>query len=206
MSEGSGEEWGARLARAQAVYVSKLWGGKFFMFDTTPRGQGVIMADQLAGHWYRRLAGRRGLLEREKVETSLRTVYKHNVLQFCGGKMGAVNGWVEGGGIDRSTVQSEEMWTGVSYGLASLMLAEGLVDEGMRTAEGVYRTVYETIGLGFETPEAIYEQKKYRSLGYMRPLAIWGMHIALKGRRGEGSSALPQPQEEEGGRKSSVLI
>ena len=78
-----------------------------------------------------------------EVATSLKTIFKHNVLQFCDGKMGAVNGlnmtmimttigllttmiwrcghksdnnkrWVKGGGIDHSTVQSEEMWTGVS--------------------------------------------------------------------------------------------
>ena len=84
------------------------------------------------------------------------------MLKFCNGGMGAVNGWMKDGGIDRSTVQSEEMWTGVSYGLAGLMLAEGMTEEGLRTAEGVYRTVYETIGLGFETPEALYEKKKYR--------------------------------------------
>ena len=66
----------------------------------------------------------------------------------------------------------------MSYGLAGLMISEGLLDEGFRTAEGVYRsssspsytisnktffrTVYETIGLGFETPEALYEKKHYR--------------------------------------------
>ena len=27
----------------------------------------------------------------------------------------------------------------VTYGLASLMLAEGMLEEGMKTAEGVYR-------------------------------------------------------------------
>ena len=79
--------------------------------------------------------------------------------------------WIKGGGIDHSTVQSEEMWTGVrkfvyltnftwrdnngahliyliflkpchrqvTYGLAGLMISEGLLDEGLRTAEGVYR-------------------------------------------------------------------
>ena len=75
--------------------------------------------------------------------------------------------WIKGGGIDHSTVQSEEMWTGVSmfawkdnngthlfisclsisqpchrqvtYGLAGLMISEGLLEEGLRTAEGVYR-------------------------------------------------------------------
>ncbi len=30
--------------------------------------------------------------------------------------------------------------------------------------------MYETIGLGFETPEALYETKHYRAIGYMRPL------------------------------------
>ena len=43
------------------------------------------------------------------------------------------------GEIDRISVQAEEMWTGVVYGLASLMIAEGLVEEGFKTAEGVYR-------------------------------------------------------------------
>ncbi len=43
------------------------------------------------------------------------------------------------GGVDRSTVQSEEVWTGVTYALASLMIAEGLVTQGFKTAEGIYR-------------------------------------------------------------------
>ena len=62
------------------------------------------------------------------------------------------------------------------------MLCEGLTSEGFKTAEGIYKTVYEKIGLGFETPEALYEKKHYRAIGYMRPLSIWAMNIAL-GRR-----------------------
>lgn len=54
-----------------------------------------------------------------------------------------------------------------------------MLDEGFKTAEGVYRTVYERIGLGFETPEAIYAEKKYRAIGYMRPLSIWSMLRAI---------------------------
>ena len=52
---------------------------------------------------------------------------------------GAVNGMLRTGGVDRSTVQSEEVWTGVTYALASLMIAEGLVTQGFKTAEGIYR-------------------------------------------------------------------
>lgn len=36
----------------------------------------------------------------------------------------------------------------------------------------------EQFGMIFETPEALYAQKSYRSIGYMRPLSIWSMQIA----------------------------
>ena len=115
-----------------------------------------------------------------KVLSSLTMIFSNNVMRFAGGGLGAVNGMVEGGGVDRKAIQSEEVWTGVTYGLASLMVSKGMVEEGMKTAEGVYKTVYDTIGLGFETPEALYEKKHYRAIGYMRPLSIWAMNIALR--------------------------
>lgn len=58
-----------------------------------------------------------------------------------------------------------------------------MIREGFKTAEGVYRTVYEKIGMGFETPEALYENKLYRSIGYMRPLSIWAIHLAWNSRK-----------------------
>ena len=61
------------------------------------------------------------------VRKALSTIFENNVQQFKGGKMGAVNGWVTGpnGHIDTTALQSEEMWTGVTYGLAALMIYEG---------------------------------------------------------------------------------
>ena len=44
----------------------------------------------------------------------------------------------------------------------------------------MYRTVYEKIGQGFETPEALYGERKYRAIGYMRPLSIWSMYLAYQ--------------------------
>lgn len=52
-------------------------------------------------------------------------------------------------------------------------------EEGMRTAEGCYRTVWEKLGMAFQTPEAYCEKGIYRSLAYMRPLSIWAMQLAL---------------------------
>ena len=118
------------------------------------------MADQLAGYWYRKTSGKKGLIETNKVllfmlnksppnpkvpktafhsifqldfvlcnilvkircgdqylclitrsikvVKSLRTIYKHNVLQFCDGKMGAVNGYdsiVLGGRVQKPKSQ-----------------------------------------------------------------------------------------------------
>lgn len=51
--------------------------------------------------------------------------------------------------------------------------------EGMRAAEGCYRTVWERLGMSFQTPEAYCEKGIFRSLAYMRPLSIWAMQLAL---------------------------
>lgn len=49
----------------------------------------------------------------------------------------------------------------------------------MRTAEGCYRTVWERLGMAFQTPEAYCEKGIYRSLAYMRPLSVWAIQLAL---------------------------
>lgn len=125
--------------------------------------------------------------------------------------MGAVNGMRPDGIPDTSSVQSNEVWIGVVYSLAATMIQEvsgnaapalpstcslhsmsvlmvlfpvlqGMVEEGFRTAEGCYRTVWERLGMAFQTPEAYREKKVYRSLAYMRPLSIWSMQLALERR------------------------
>ena len=50
-----------------------------------------------------------------------------------------------------------------------------MVEQGFRTAEGIYRTVYELIGQGYETPEALHHLRRYRALGYYRPLSVWSI-------------------------------
>lgn len=59
-----------------------------------------------------------------KVKSSLRTIYENNVMGFGGGEMGAINGCKPDGRADRTTVQSEEFWTGVSYALSANFLQE----------------------------------------------------------------------------------
>ena len=49
-----------------------------------------------------------------------------------------------------------------------------------KTAWGNYNVCWEWLGFMFQSPEAYMTSKHYRSLGYMRPLAIWAMQWALE--------------------------
>lgn len=58
-----------------------------------------------------------------------------------------------------------------------------MIKEAWQTAGGMHKTMKEQLGLSFETPEALYEDNYYRSIGYMRPLSIWSMQLAWKNRK-----------------------
>ena len=85
------------------------------------------------------------------------------------------------------------------------MIQEGLAQEAFATAHGIIDTTYEQIGYQFQvaasniphipttfltitpqTPEAWDAERHYRALGYMRPLAIWGIYYGWQKRLSEG--------------------
>ncbi len=96
-------------------------------------------------------------------------------------KPGSVQGIAQGKEILKDTCiaagRVKEVWTGTTFGLAALMLSEGMKDEGFRTAWGVYHVTYETKGYWFRTPEAWEIEGNYRASMYMRPAAIWAMEM-----------------------------
>ncbi|XP_055634667.1 non-lysosomal glucosylceramidase [Toxorhynchites rutilus septentrionalis] len=173
------------LEKGKASFEEKLWNGSYYKFDAQSTSKNSIMSDQLCGHWYLRCCGfDYDILPKENVRTALKTIFDNNVMGFCGGNMGAVNGYTpsnlpnKDGRPDISTLQGEEVWTGVTYALASTMIHEGMFTEAFQTAGGLYQTLSEKIGMNFETPEALYAERHYRAIGYMRPLSIWSMQTA----------------------------
>lgn len=60
------------------------------------------------------------------------------------------------------------------------LFSQGLIEEGFRTAYGAYHICWEILGLHFQTPEAYTVNCGYRSLAYMRPLAIWAIQWAIE--------------------------
>jgi len=163
--------------KGQKTYVSKLWSGDYFRYDTLSEYRDDIQADQLAGQWYANMTGLGDLVPREMQIKAAKKIYAFNVMKFANGEMGAVNGIAPDGSIVTSNEQVQEVWTGTTFGVAALMLGEGLKDEGYRTAWGVYHTTYETQGYWFRTPEAWEKDGHYRASMYMRPAAIWAMEM-----------------------------
>lgn len=140
------------------------------------------MADQLAGHWYSLACGLGGVVPGAHARSALKTVFDFNVMGFEDGRLGAVNGMRPDGGLDRTGLQSMEIWTGTTFAVAAAMLQAGLKEEAFKTAEGIYHMVYEDYGLWFQTPEALSAEESVRAISYMRPLAIWAMQWELEGK------------------------
>lgn len=183
------------LERGTASFEKILWNGKYYNYDNSGKSySNSVMSDQCAGHWFLRASGigdgEFQVFPQSNIHSALKTIFDLNVMSFANGTMGAVNGMRPEGVPDTSSVQSDEVWIGVVYGLAATMIHEGLVEEGFHTAEGCYRTVWERLGMAFQTPEAYCEKNIFRSLAYMRPLSIWAMQLALE-RREAGESAAP---------------
>ncbi len=213
--------------KAKIVYDREVWDDKagYFKYDSNNSGHSnSIMADMLAGHWYSLACGLEpGVVDSERAVRCLQKIYQYNVVAFSSihdtnsskesGKFlkGAVNGTkpIDLVGIppksitvnnlvDNSCLQSREVWTGTTYGLAACMIHEGkrasrlssksshnsinisreLMLSAYTTAQGIHDAGWQRYGYWYSTPEAWEASGNYRSLGYMRPLSIWAMQYA----------------------------
>lgn len=171
------------LSKARKVFIDRLWTGTYFRFCERSRSRESIMADQLCGVWFLQSVSPElaaDVLPSDMVRAALKTVYDYNVCRFAGGRMGAVNGMRPDGHVDREYIQADEVWTGVTYAVAAFLLQLGEIDKAFHTASGCYETCFERAGLQYQTPEALYETRFYRAIGYMRPLSIWAMQWAIE--------------------------
>ncbi len=173
----SADEYHALFQKAQKTYIGKLWNGEYFRYDMESEDRDSIQADQLAGQWYSNMTGLGDLVPREMQVSALKKIFANNVMKFGKGEMGAANGMAADGSILRGNEQGEEVWAGVSFGLAALLLSEGLKDEAYHTAWGIHHVVYETKGYWFRTPEAWDDTGNFRASMYMRPAAVWAMEM-----------------------------
>ncbi len=165
------------FARAQKSYISKLWTGEYFRYDTQSQYKDDIQADQLAGQWYATATGLGDLVPKSMQKSAMEKIFNFNVMKFNRGEFGAVNGIAASGQIITTNEQVQEVWAGTTFAAAALMLQNGLREQAYKTAWGVYNVVYAKKGYWFRTPEAWDGQGMYRASMYMRPAGIWAMEM-----------------------------
>ncbi|XP_018471344.2 uncharacterized protein LOC108842814 isoform X2 [Raphanus sativus] len=187
----------AKYEKAKTVY-EKLWNGSYFDYDNSGSdSSSSILADQLAGQWYARACGLKPITKEEWIKKALETIHEFNVMKVRGGTRGAVNGMSPDGQVDTNSLVSKEVWAGTTYSVAACMIQEGQREKGFQTASGIYEAVWSDRGIScaFQTPEAWNMNDEYRSLCYMRPLAIWAIQWALT-----------TPMQNFGGAKQNLVV
>ncbi len=155
-------------------------------------GTGVL-SDQLLGQWAAHVVGLGHLLPHAHVTTAIRSVFDHNfrheltshestqrtyALNDEGGLLLA--SWPRGGRPKIPFVYSDEVWTGIEYQVASHLIYEGLVDEGLTIVralrarhDGVRRNPWNEAECGNH---------------YARSQASWALLLALSGCQWDAAS------------------
>jgi non-lysosomal glucosylceramidase len=173
--EGTISTYKTWLTQARSIYHPTLWNGEYYRLDSES-GSDVVMADQLCGQFYAQLLGLPDVVAKQYVKKTLTKIYDACFLKFHQGKFGAANGVKPDGSPEKpDDTHPLEVWTGINFGLAALMILNGMKDEGLSIAETVVKQVYEN-GLQFRTPEAITAGGSFRASHYLRAMAIWAIY------------------------------
>jgi non-lysosomal glucosylceramidase len=169
--------------KGQKTYVTQLWNGEYFRYDTTSEYKDAIQADQLAGQWYANLTGLGDIVPHEMQVSTMKKIFNFNVMKYGNGEMGAANGMGPDGSILSANAEAKEVWGGTTLGYAGLLMSEGMKDEAYKTTWGLYHVIYESKGYWFRTPEAWDITGNFRAGMYMRPMAIWALEMTPERKR-----------------------
>ena len=170
------EEYHALFLKGQRTYISDLWNGEYFRYDTGSDSKNDIQTDQLAGQWYANLTGLGDIVPHSMQVSAAKKIFDFNVMKFAHGDMGAANGMMPDGAITDNH-QANEVWVGTTEGYAGMLMSLGLKDEAWKTTWGLYHVIYEEKGYWFRTPEAWGMTGNFRAGMYMRPMAIWALEM-----------------------------
>ncbi|MGQ9732096.1 MAG: GH116 family glycosyl hydrolase, partial [Candidatus Zipacnadales bacterium] len=126
--------------------------GKDDRFPAWPRwqfGRGCL-SDQLIGQWYAHMLGLGYLYDRRKVRRALQSIFRYNWKAElydhpCLLRVYAVNdeaglliaSWPKGGRPGYAFWFADEVWCGIEYQVASHLIYEGMIEEGLALVKGV---------------------------------------------------------------------
>ena len=122
---------------------------KFKSWPKWQFGKGCL-SDQLLGEWYAQMLGLGNLYARGNVKKALEAIFKHNwkpdlTDHFCSLRIYALNDeagliiatWPRGERPGYAFWFCDEVWCGIEYQVASHLIYEGFVEEGLAIVKGV---------------------------------------------------------------------
>lgn len=147
------------------------------------------LSDGVIGAWMAEVCGVGKILDREKVKSHLRSVYRYNFKRdlsehanpqrpsYAAGDEGGLLlcSWPKGGRPSLPFVYSDEVWTGIEYQVASHMMREGMVEEGLE----IVRTCRDRYDGRVRNPFNEYECGHW----YARAMASYALIYGLTGVR-----------------------
>ena len=176
------------IEEARRNLYGNLWNGEYFDLWYDPisgKRDKACMAAQLVGQWYASALTDLGyIIDREKVLKTLKSIFKYNFIEdeglingiYPGGKRPAYEGdlkYPNDTGLPYSVgCQMDTPWTGVEFAVASHMIYEGLVEEGLK----ILRDIHERYVKGGH-----YWNHVEWGAHYMRPMSAWSVVLAIEG-------------------------
>ena len=190
--EEAADRYGAVYVSGRERMEAALYNGEYYrqVYDQglAPKyqyGEGCL-SDQMIGQWFAHMVGLGYLFEPDHVRSAIRAVFRHNWrtdfwehanpqrIYALNDEQGLLLcSWPRGGRPAFPFVYSDEVWCGIEYQVASHLIYEGYVDEGLSIVKGL-RARHDGTQ---RNPWNEFECGSH----YARSLASWAVLTALAG-------------------------
>jgi len=160
MAEAMGDKEAAQMfadifEKGRQKFDELLWNGEYYIqkYDQVMEkkyqyGEGCL-SDQVLGQWVSLVAGLGRFLPQERLKSTLESIFRYNFqadfrnysncqrTYALGDEKGLLLcSWPKGGRPPLPFVYSDEVWTGIEYHVASHLVYEGLLEEGLSIVKG----------------------------------------------------------------------
>jgi len=204
----SAARWRAVREAGMKNQNDKLWNGEYYIQLPGARPDrdynNGCLSDQLLGQWWAHMLGLGYLYPPERVRTAMEAVARYNYRQTFAGFKQDPRRYVpddEGGLLictwpknDRPKpfiLYADEVWTGIEYAAAGLMVYEGLIDQARRVVK-MARSRYDgrkRDGLNSGPGGNPFNELECGKF-YARAMSSWSLLIACQGQILDGPSGL----------------
>lgn len=212
MAEAVGDEenqkrWAAIREAGTKNQDALLWNGEYYIQipeEKPARDYNTgCHSDQLLGQWWAHMLDTGRLYPEEHVRTALASIYKYNlksdfkgfeqrprryVVDEDGGLLMCT--WPKGDRPDPFILYVDEVWTGIEYSTASLMIYEGLIEEAFHIVKTARDRYDGRIREGLDSgPGGNPFNELECGRFYARALSSWSLLLAAQGFIYEGPKA-----------------